>query len=759
MARSDLDISAKQQAEFEAELAAQQQRRDSPGFVEGQGFNPDAVMTPRSSDGKIYGPDKKEVKSRFQQAMTGGRPGQYLPTPDEVAAFMQTEEGLRAVAREESKRLEAENAGVIEQQADDLATRVEGDTNYGQEVEPAVAAHIARNASQADVSRNESLSRRPGESSRDYMLRMAVDPNAKLNSIAREEKTFRRSEHFYKSEKAIRQVLDYGYGGNRRIDPTMQQLASEFVLQYPREYKAMLAERRGEAPTAPMQTPEEREAALKNADEMMASVVSENPNLAGATSRGAGEARFKSLGERNPEEAEKYLSAAGGDKAKAAELYMQQLRKERGVDKESRMAAKTDQKRATAAQSILRRHAGDEGQINRALENYNRKNPDAPMRPEDLGISRGGSDITARPGDIVEADSLSSLNPRKIANGAIISTPNGAFVSRQFPDGTNRGVPVMQDANTGFFFVDPNATNRDGTDAYPDMESYNSALTRQDRVKFRRALINSGNSVFANEQRRLDAAREAASSGIPEIREAGMKEVAALEAELHYRYVTEQADMTGLSTGQRQIEELPKAGSRGRGTGEGPTVGEVREEVAERLGDRKYMKNNPAFAAMTPDQQAQFVYNQLMENDELFDPSSSGSASPSEAPSEEPGAEQTPSVDTSQAGTTNAEVTDSSDELAKQYVAQFNADLDKLEQGISNNEFLDHETGRAAFVKYFKGRYGIFEAEFEASFKSWWKTNMKDRPYSSVLTEFAEGKTAFEESADDSEEGNGPTYD
>ena len=149
MARSDLDISAKQQAEFEAELAAQQQRRDSPGFVEGQGFNPDAVMTPRSSDGTIYGPNKEQIKSTYEEAMTGGRPGQYLPTPDEVAAFMQTEEGLRAVAREESKRLEAENAGVIEQQADDLATRVEGDTNFGQEVEPAVAAHIARNASQA----------------------------------------------------------------------------------------------------------------------------------------------------------------------------------------------------------------------------------------------------------------------------------------------------------------------------------------------------------------------------------------------------------------------------------------------------------------------------------------------------------------------------------------------------------------------------------------------------------------------------------
>lgn len=646
------------------------------------------------------------------------------------------EQKLKAKAAAEAERLRQENAGVIEQQAEDLATRVEGGTNYGQEVEPAVAAHIARNQTQADVSRNESLSRRPGESSRDYMLRMAVDPDAKLNATAREEKTFRQTQHFAEREKAIRQVLDYGYGGNRRIDPTMQKLASEFVREYPNEYKAMMAARRGETPLAPAQSPEEREAALAEARKVMEQIESSGA-AAGPSGRSISQNRLDRLKSTNPSMHKRLLDAADGDEEKAAALHLNQLRSERRLKQSER----SDQQRASRAQAILRRHGGDENRLEQALANYNRNNPDAPMLREELNLPKQGvSDVVARPGDVVEADSLSSLNPRKIANGAVISTPNGAFVSRQFPDGKKRGVPVMQDSATGMFFVDPNATNKDGSEAYPDMESYNSALTRQDRVKFRKALLNSGNSVFANEQRRLDAAREAASSSIPEIRKAGMEEVANLEAELHYRYVTEQADMTGLSTGQRMIEDLPEAGSRGR-TSRGPSVADVREGVQERLGDKRNLRAGgmyEGFDKLTLTEQQMVIYNEMLEGAQPFDPTgqntpftppSAGAASPSEAPTEGSEVEPTEPVDMSQAGTTNPEVTDSADGLGVALASQHAGDIERLKSAIADGDFDPESGGYGAYLRFFQGRYAGTEEVAEAAFRQWWESTYKDIPY------------------------------
>lgn len=653
------------------------------------------------------------------------------------------------------------------------AGELEGTLGYGNRQTPdAVQRRIDRNKSQQDLQNEKRNERREGESDLAYMERMAAhNPDAKLQGLFERERQYRETNAFEDRKNAIEQVLDYGYGGNRRIDPTMQKLAAEFVREYPNEYKAMMAARRGETPLAPAQSPEEREAALAEARKVMEQIESSGA-AAGPSGRTISQNRLDRLKSTNPSMHKRLLDAADGDEEKAAALHLNQLRSERRLKQSER----SDQQRASRAQAILRRHGGDENRLEQALANYNRNNPDAPMLREELNLPKQGvSDIVARPGDVVEADSLSSLNPRKIANGAVISTPNGAFVSRQFPDGKKRGVPVMQDSVTGMFFVDPNATNKDGSEAYPDMESYNSALTRQDRVKFRKALLNSGNSVFANEQRRLDAAREAASSSIPEIRKAGMEEVANLEAELHYRYVTEQADMTGLSTGQRMIEDLPEAGSRGRAS-RGPTVADVQEGVQERL-DRKNKVNlkpggiHEGFDKLTPIEQQMVIYNEMLEGAQPFDPTgqntpftppSAGAASPSEAPAEGSGAEPTEPVDVSRAGTTDAEVADNSDPLAKQYVSQFNEDLERLEQGISNNEFLDHENGRGAFVRYFKGRYGLFELEFEEKFKQWWNDNMNkegDRPYSDVRTGSTGEVTAFERNSDDQEEGIGPTYE
>jgi len=618
------------------------------------------------------------------------------------------------------------------------AGELEGTLGYGNRQTPdAVQRSIDRNKSQQDLQNEKRNERREGESDLAYMERMAAhNPDAKLQGLFERERQYRETNAFEDRKNALEQVLDYGYGGNRRIDPTMQKLASEFVMNYPNEYKAMMAARRGETPLAPAQSPEEREAALAEARKVMEQIESSGTAV-GPSGRSISQSRLDRLKSTNPSMHKRLLDAAGGDEEKAAALHLKQLRSER----RSKSMERSDQQRAVRAQAILRRHGGDENRLEQALANYNRNNPDAPMRREELNLPKQGvSDVVARPGDVVEADSLSSLNPRKIANGAVISTPNGAFVSRQFPDGKKRGVPVMQDSVTGMFFVDPNATNKDGSEAYPDMESYNSALTRQDRVKFRKALLNSGNSVFANEQRRLDAAREAASSSIPEIRKAGMEEVANLEAELHYRYVTEQADMTGLSTGQRMIEDLPEAGSRGR-TSKAPSVADVREGVQERLADKRNLRPGKiyeGFDKLTPTEQQMVIYNEMLEGAQLFDPTgqntpftppSAGAASPSEAPTEGSGAEPPEPVDISQAGTTNVEVADSADGLGDAFASQHAGDIERLEFAIADGDFDPESGGYAAYLQFFKGRYAGTEEVAEAAFKGWWESTYEDIPY------------------------------
>jgi len=651
-----------------------------------------------------------------------------------------TEQKLKAKAAAEAERLRQENEGVIDQMRERQAGEIEGTVAYGDRDTPdAVQRSIDRNKSQQDLQNEKRNERREGESDLAYMERMAAhNPDAKLQGLFERERQYRETNAFENRKNALEQVLDYGYGGNNRIDPTMQKLASEFVREYPHEYKAMMAARRGETPLAPAQSPEEREAALAEARKVMEQIESSGA-AAGPSGRSISQNRLDRLKSTNPSMHKQLLDAAGGDEEKAAALHLKQLRSERRLKQSER----SDQQRAVRAQAILRRHGGDENRLEQALANYNRNNPDAPMLREELNLPKQGvSDIVARPGDVVEADSLSSLNPRKIANGAVISTPNGAFVSRQFPDGKKRGVPVMQDSVTGMFFVDPNATNKDGSEAYPDMESYNSALTRQDRVKFRKALLNSGNSVFANEQRRLDAAREAASSSIPEIRKAGMEEVANLEAELHYRYVTEQADMTGLSTGQRMIEDLPEAGSRGR-TSKVPTVADVLEGVQERLsrenkGNLREGGIHEGFDDLTPTEQQMVIYNEMLEAAQPFDPTgqntpftppSAGAASPSEAPAEGSGAEPPEPVDMSGPGLdTRRGVEENLDELTDKNVERFNSNTISLELAIDNGEFDPNSGGYAAYLKFYKGHFGVIEEDMEAAFRAWWERSY-DIPY------------------------------
>ncbi len=705
---------------------------------------------------------------------------------------------LRAEARQEADQLGLENAERIEGIIEDQSGRATGMTNYGQPVEQPVADYLARNATQAGLARQQGLARGEGESASDHLDRLALDPNADLNRIAMEEEINFRTQHFARAEKAIREVLSRGVQNVN--DPNLRRLASEFVMEYPREYQQIKAEmRRGE--TIPFdqnlmyeieageyESERDRTARIEFGKSWVAkSVVPRLEQQAGRkltgeeiavledyyTSRDRRGGSTASLpddsvvidhlreqfdkdsarveaGGRQPgagggdgvrpvtrmmrgrfdrlddDQRQQYLDAAGGDADEAARLYDQKLRKDRGIDRESIRARRTEQGLAMAARSILRRHAGDTDALNRAMQNYNRRNPDMPLTAADLGLPSAGGSVTARGGDIVEAGSLAELDPSKVGVGAIISTPNGMSEIRSIGGGKKGGVPVMQDSASGFFFVDPNAILKDGSPAYPDQEAYDKALTRQDRIRFRKAILNSGNSVMAVEQRRLDAARNAASNNpVDEIRRAGLEEVARLEAEFHYRYITQEADLTGLSTGPREIEEIPERGRRsGEQTIRQPSIGDVRERAAEIRREFPDLDENGLMAKAA---------EQLIEEQMPYTGGAAGVSTEAAPPAGEVS-------DFSGVGTTTQEVAANADEKAEELEAKWASDFDKFKADVEGGLIPASRTGIDIFTEYFRG-YGALTGEAERQFKRWWKTSYPNRQYSNVYVDEGHGQT------------------
>lgn len=583
------------------------------------------------------------------------------PEDQRLAREAEAERRLRAEAAAQADELGLQNQARIEMAREDLSRRATGTTNYGQAVESPVADYLARNASQADIARQQSLARGQGESAQAHLDRLAMDPNAALNRVAMEEQTFRQTQHYAEREKAIREYLARGAQNVR--DPNLQRLASEFVMSYPREYAQIRAEMRGGA-AAPAQTPEERRAALAGASNVMSGIVEqdmkrmlgrdlnmeeksfvsalqnadinnvppenieqlkqrlvdygglevrEDGSVRGVGGKGQFAAslytrlgrirdagvgrqygglssqdvnRARSAAERDPEGFQKFYdqadaAAAQGDTRSrdiiAADLYNQQLRRERGLDPESRSLRQQDVARSRAISTIASRHGGDPAMIDRAIKNWNSRNPDNPLLREDFGIAPAGQDVTARPGEVVEVGDIRSINPRNVSPGAILVDASGAARMARRPDGSVYGQPVLQDRNSGFHFPDP--------DKYSTPDLFNGAMSRQDRVNMRQAIMQSGNSMLAAEQRRLEAARRAAASGIPEIREAGLKEVNDLERELHWQYISEAASLAGPApTGGRQEYEIAAAPGRPQRT-EKPeppvTLGDVKARLAE----------------------------------------------------------------------------------------------------------------------------------------------------------------------------------
>jgi hypothetical protein len=553
------------------------------------------------------------------------------------------EQKLKAKAAAEAERLRQENEGVIDQMRERQAGELEGTATYGdREVPRGAQSFQDRNKTQRDLEIEESQRRREGESALDYMERMAVtNPDAELQGLAARERDFRDTNEYLEREAALKRLLAQGYG-NGPIDPGMQRLASEFVQRYPDEYQRILAERRGEAPARSVtQTEEERTAALNQAADVMGELydpakTEEIGDRVDRANKTRNRNRFLALPE---EERQKYADAAnkiyreqagsdpGGSISPsaildiAADLYTKQLRRERGLDRESRSARQSEVARSRAISAISSRHGGDPEMVRRAIKNFNSRNPDNPLRPEDFDLPATGQSVRARPGEVVEVDDIRSVNPRGVSNGSILMDPSGPYRARRLADGGIRYSAVLQDGNSGFFFPDP--------DRFSTQSAFDGMMSRQDRVNMRQAIMQSGNSVMAQEQRRLEAAREAASSSIPEIREQGLKEVNDLERELHYRYATESASLTSPGgAGPREDIDIPASGGRSQRAEKPITFDDVRGYISEVMGgsDRDAKKR---FDAMTPKEREDEAFRILQEGRQPY--VASGGAAPRQA--------------------------------------------------------------------------------------------------------------------------------
>ena len=359
------------------------------------------------------------------------------------------------------------------------------------------------------------------------------------------------------------------------LDEETVRLAREYVMQSPGEYEELRGQLMGDQPVSE-QTPGVGGGAVGDQP------VGDQPVGQSLDMRRAERAK-----QNDPEVYARYESAAQTIKNTnpddnrpveqiAAELYNRQLRRERGLDRgfsrEERLARRDELSRSRAVTAISRRHGGNPAMLRRAINNWNSRNPSNRLRMEDFGASSAGQDVRTRPGEVAEVDDIRSVNPRNVAAGSILMDPTGPYRMSRRPDGSVRGQAVMQDSNSGFYFPDP--------DRFTDQGQFDEVMSRQDRVNLRRAILQSGNSVMSAEQRRLEDAREAAANSIPEIRDAGLKEVNELERALHYRYINESAALKapGPSGGRPDIEMS------------GPTVKPEEPEEAPTFSNQQVLK-------------------------------------------------------------------------------------------------------------------------------------------------------------------------
>lgn len=519
------------------------------------------------------------------------------------------EEGAVAagVAEEERKTKQG-----LDEERKRQADRQSGTTMYGEEMAPTSEAHHDRNRTQADIDRERRLEQKPEESDKDYLDRMALEEGSELDQAVSEEKRWQADTEYQRRHEALLAYL----GGDK--SPNAQQGASEFVQQYPREYERILAERRGDSEVEHVPWDQDlmdeitsgkvdSDPAITQAGKDMLKFVIDSWSKKIGRDLGAEEQRlltilqdgsFKAMSSQDrknemlsfaasvitPNEFTEYILDRMQSQIKSAEAEPERRRKmdedrgqrlaEHRANRRRHLTEKAAQKEADKRGRFIEamgRHKGNQKRLKGEIRRWNERNPNNPVSMQDFASATP----VARPGDVVQVNDLSTYDWSRAAPGSIVSGPDGQWRVSMRGDKKIRG-PVLQDSVTGMFFPDP--------DSYNTQQGFDSALSRQDRVNIRSSVLNSGNAVMANEQRRLDHARNAAAGSISEIRDAGMKEIAGKESDLHWRWITGQAQLQGIPTQSREEVEVTEGKAPKQ-----PSERHVSERVTEIMGDRRSM--------------------------------------------------------------------------------------------------------------------------------------------------------------------------
>tara|TARA_Y100001973_G_scaffold104204_1_gene173450 strand:+ start:20 stop:1846 length:1827 start_codon:yes stop_codon:yes gene_type:complete len=403
-------------------------------------------------------------------------------------------------------------------------------------------------------------------------------PGASLDRAVSEERNFRADSDYRRRYDALMSFL----GGDR--SPNAQQGASEFVENYPDMYYRIRQQRQAGGTISVMQTPEERKKALDEAAERMAIIAQDMPES-------DPDAFLRSM---TPEQQERHR------KAKAErEKRLEELRRRRASRLEERDARGGEDRRRRFIDSA-RRYLGNPRRLEGELRRWNEKNPGLRVTEDDLTDLSGGGVV--RPGDIAEVSDPRSLRSQSVAAGAIINGPSGPARIKYNEQGQRVMVPVLTDGNTGAFLPDP--------DKYNTQEMFDNAVTRQDRVNIRKGILTAGDARMAQEQRRLDTARDAAlKHDIPEARDKAIAEIERQEAALHWRYMNGQADLQTMPTVGGGSATMPNSG-RYRGPNLQDTY-DAAAKVREELVKLKYNTRGYSAYGLTAEQIKNMTDDQL----------------------------------------------------------------------------------------------------------------------------------------------------
>ena len=488
---------------------------------------------------------------------------------------------IQRQAKEEADRLGRENQEAISGIVEGQSARGSGTTNYGQEVEQPVGNAIARNQTQRDVEIAASLARREGETARDHLDRLALDPNAELNRVYMEERINRETGYYAPRASAMREVLSRGIQNIK--DPSVHRMAVEFAQRYPAEYAAMKREMRRNKSVDPAiiaQAQKDLESGLI-ADRAAEATAKERQRSIEMMDRRRArlEKRWEIKQKQHADgrltdteldrERQKYtdgIAKVDFDRRVVTQGLTPDERRER---REQKLQRREDVTRQLAARSIGRRIARG-GDPNRLLTGYNTGGADRGryLSPIEVGV------LPPRPpraGEITDSPD----GTRRTQSETIPSTDGGPDTQEM------RDVPVVE-TQFGEAIIDAGAMNR---------EQFGKFYTRGDRQRISEQIYMSGGEM-ARRQRQIDSARTAMLDGFltDEDRAQAEQDLTQKEQDLHYEYARRQG-------GKRTVIRGGKAG-KGSGKESDPTMGTDLLEEINRIEGTEYQTTAEAAAGL-----------------------------------------------------------------------------------------------------------------------------------------------------------------